>query len=94
MTIDQITQAVSAEKPTSKRQIIRYMNDCDIKPLPGARTRPRRYPDNSPNRILAHLGLRAPLEVRFEADSAGAGRKARIPTMPELRNERRKVRGK
>jgi hypothetical protein len=112
MTIDQITEAIQPHKPVSKRQVIRYLNDCEIRPI-GNRQRPQRYPDNAPNRILVHLGIVPDVAIRFAADSAGNGvttrpyptrkemagilrekRRSALPSMRQLRNERKKARGK
>lgn len=97
MTIDQITQRVTALKPVSRRQVIRYLNDCDIKPS-GARQRPQQYPQNSAIVILHHLGLAEAEELTTSAgNGVAAGRSAkkgaavRIPSMAELRNTRRKA---
>lgn len=83
MTIDQITNTVAASKPVSRRQVIRYLNDCRISPI-GIRQRPQQYPADSADRILTHLGL----------GKVSAPKPARLPSMRELQNERKKARAK
>jgi hypothetical protein len=91
MTIHEITEAIQPHKLVSKRQVIRYMNACKIKPS-GARQRPQRYPDNSANLVLVHLGIVPPVRKSFEADKRAT--KAGIPSLNALRAEKKKARGK
>jgi len=56
MTLEQIRITVSAIKPVSLRQVVRYVRAAGVKPT-GARTRPRWYPDNAAAKVLAHLGV-------------------------------------
>lgn len=95
MTIDQITEAIKPFKPSSRRQVIRYMNACGLEPI-GARQRPQHYPKNSANRVLVHLGIVPPIQKRFVADKSAkvinGASVVKIPTMPQLRAERKKAR--
>ncbi len=83
MTIEQITQTVAAVKPASRRQVVRYLNALEISPV-GARQRPQNYPDDAANRILKHLGLNGGAQAKRQAST-------RIPSMAELRAERKKA---
>ncbi len=94
MTIDQITTEIQPFKAVSRRQVIRYLNDAKIKPL-GIPQRPQPYPENSLNRILIHLGIVPPVAKRFAADASSNGTNGAargIPSMKELRAERKKGR--
>lgn len=57
MTIDQITHEVNRVKPVSRRQVLRYISDFEIKPVSKHRQRPQIYPDDSAARIITELGL-------------------------------------
>jgi len=87
MTIEQITLHVNRFKPASRRQVIRYLNACNLKPL-GARQRPQQYPDTSATEILAHLGLCT------GGTNGHAPKPARLPSTQELRAIAKKARGK
>ena len=58
MTIDQITKEVGSTKPISRRQVLRYLRDFEIKPVSKHRQRPQHYPDDAALRILTELGLK------------------------------------
>ena len=77
MTIDQIQKEVSAAKPVSRRQVIRYLNQCSIRPAGTIRQKPQQYPEDAPVKIKIALGLAKP--------------EARIATMPQLRDVRRRA---
>jgi hypothetical protein len=100
MTVREIHESVNQFKEVSRSQLYNYFSALKIEPI-GARQRPQRFPDNSANRVLVHLGFVPPVHQRFAADassSAGNGanhrQSARIPTMPELRATRKKARAK
>lgn len=89
MTIAQIqTDLARAGKPSSEAQLRRYFTALGIK-RQGARQRPAQYPDNATARIMAHLtGSDLP-----PLDTAAA-RVAKLPSMSQLRNVRKKARAK
>jgi hypothetical protein len=58
ITLDDISKQVCAVKPVSRRQILRYMRSCKIKPAGALRQKPEHYPADSAERILSRLGLR------------------------------------
>lgn len=78
MTIKQIQKEVSSTKPVSRRQLFRYLRTLEIKPVGRLQQKPQHYPENTPNLILAELGLSA----------LGA----KVVSMPRLRRERARVR--
>ena len=86
MTVDQIHLAVKKHKPCSRRNVFRFIATLKIKPL-GHRQRPQQYPEDTPAKILSHLGLaKTPwLLPPTAAEIIGA------PTMRELRAARSKA---
>ena len=77
MTITQIHVEVSRARPVTLRQLWRWVKKLNIKPL-GIRQRPQQYPEDSAELIITALGLtRQP--------------KASIPTMKQLKAEKRKA---
>lgn len=96
MTIDQIREGVAIMKPVSRRQIIRYLVQLNIKPE-GIRQRPQHYPHNAASLILDALGPVNPMRARNTGTAWKTPRAkvaAKLPTMPQLRAERQKARGK
>ena len=94
MTIDEITEAVSSKKETSRRQVQRYLKACEIKPI-GPKQRPQRYPENSAQLILEWLGLGFGGEVSVATAryrETLSQKAARLPSMNELRASRKKAR--
>jgi hypothetical protein len=59
MTVPQIREKLSPVKPVSTPQLYRYIKVLHIEPL-GARQRPQHYPEDTPQKILLHLGLTTP----------------------------------
>lgn len=57
LTIQQIHTLITKHKAVSRRQLFRYFERLGITPFCGLRTRPRLYPDDSADRILAELGV-------------------------------------
>jgi hypothetical protein len=78
MTIDQITQQVNATKPVSRRQVLRYLRNFEIRPVSKHQQRPQQYPEDAGNRILAELGLKVVSmpQLRRERAKAQKGRAA------------------
>ena len=89
MTIAQIqTDLATAGKASSEAQIRRYFAALGIQ-RQGARQRPAQFPDNSSVMILGYLnGVNLP-----PLDTATA-RVAKLPSMSQLRTERKKARAK
>ena len=88
MTIDQIQEKLAPFKPASKRQVIRYLNACKVKPM-GIRQRPQQYPANAVDKIMMRLGLVYGVKkavLKFNAQVRG------LPSMSELRATRQKAR--
>lgn len=56
MTITEILDSVSAEKPMSRPTLYRWLKVCRIRPV-GRRQLPQQYPDTTPETILKKLGL-------------------------------------
>jgi hypothetical protein len=56
ITVKDILIKIRPVKPCSKRQVFRYLDKANVKPL-GVRTRPRLYPDRAPKAILDYLGI-------------------------------------
>jgi hypothetical protein len=54
--LENILAAVREHKPCSRRQLLRYLQDLKIKPV-GIRQRPQLYAEDTPQLVLAHLGL-------------------------------------
>lgn len=77
MTQEEIRETIRPLKPCSLVQLRRYIRELKI-PAVG-RTRPKQYPSDAAGKILEHLGF-------VQRD-----REYRLPTMAELRNERRKA---
>lgn len=79
MTIKEIEAVLDdAGKPVSRAMIYVYFNRIGISPA-GANQRPQQYPEDTADRIKAHLGL-------VTANQKPNG----IASMPDLRRERRK----
>lgn len=76
MTIDQITKEVSSGKAVSRRQVVRYLRDLEIRPLGRLRQRPQIYPDDAGKRILAELGIVSMAQLRRERTRAQKARAA------------------
>ena len=77
MTITQIHAEVSRARQVTLRQLWRWVKITGIKPL-GIRQRPQQYPDDAADTILRALGL-------------SPQPSARIPTMKQLKAEKRKA---
>ena len=95
MTIEEIHKEVSAVKPVSRRQVLRYMKAAFIQPI-GCRQRPQPYPDDTAERIKKLLGLNGNGHRKPAARNGGNGREG-VVTMPALRKARaaaRKARAK
>lgn len=90
MTLQQIKAEIAPLKVISRPQLYNHLTTLNIKPL-GARQRPQNYPEDSAERIKQHLGL-VPVRARNNG-TAWKTPAARIPTMPQLRAERKKARG-
>jgi len=56
MTVQQILIRIQPQKPLSRPAVYNYLKALKIKPI-GARQKPQRYPEDSADRILQHLGL-------------------------------------
>lgn len=87
MTTPQIHSTVNALKPVSYRQVLRYLETLQIKPL-GIRQRPQQYPDDAADKILASLGL----AVKAKAPAASVA-PARLPSMRELKAAKHTAKG-
>lgn len=81
MTIREIKRRLAPAKPVSTASLYRYLGRLKIRPL-AVRQRPQHYPADTPDKILAHLGL----------DAGNGG--GRLVTMGQLRTERKKARAK
>lgn len=55
-TIDQILLELNQVKPCCRRQLHRYLKTFNIKPV-GANQRPQRYPAETTDQLLQHLGM-------------------------------------
>jgi len=78
MTITQIHSEVCKARQVTLRQLWRWVRIIDIKPQGAIRTRPQQYPEDSAARIITALGL-------------SPQPKASIPTMKQLKAEKRKA---
>ncbi|MDE2100749.1 MAG: hypothetical protein KGL39_26120 [Patescibacteria group bacterium] len=56
MTIENILKQVAPAKPMTRATLYTWLRKLRIKPV-GARQHPQQYPDDTPERILAKLGL-------------------------------------
>ena len=85
MTIKQILDRVGERKPITTKTFYRYLAACKIKPA-GARQKPQQYPDDTPDRILAHLGLQIVSMAELRRERTRATRKtnghAPLPRVP------------
>jgi len=83
VTLNQILLAIRVHKTCSEIQARRYLKQFGIEAV-GIRQRPQRYPEDAAERILRGLGyepeVAAPEHVK----------QAHVPSMAELRTERRK----
>lgn len=59
MTVEKILTEVRPLKPMSRETLYVCLRRFKIKPL-GVRQRPQQYPEDTPSRILAKLGLVKP----------------------------------
>jgi len=84
-TVGQILLQLHQVKTCSPTQLYRYFRAAKIKPV-AVRQRPQRYPDDTVERILAHLGLDGETDIQQTI-----GRVNRIPGMNELRRVRAKA---
>jgi hypothetical protein len=77
ITLADITKQVCAIKPVSRRQVLRYMRTCKIRPAGELRQKPEHYPADSAERILERLGLRivSMRELRAERRRAASPRR-------------------
>ena len=75
-TIAQILNEVRVAKTCSDIQLRRYITQLNIKPL-GVRQRPQRYPADTTEKVLEHLGIGLP-----------KAEPVKLPTMRQLRAER------
>lgn len=57
MTITQIQAQLAEHRVLSRQQLYAYFKACEIRPI-GCRQRPQNYPNDSADRILAHLGFK------------------------------------
>jgi hypothetical protein len=57
MTIPEIRKAILRHHPMSKRTIYTHISALGVKPVGKVRTKPQRYPDDTPTRILTRLGI-------------------------------------
>ncbi len=57
MTVPEILARVGEFKPVSRTQLYHYFKAVKIQPI-GARQKPQRFPDDSADRILIHLGFK------------------------------------
>jgi hypothetical protein len=95
MTKPQIQkQLARAGKSVQRAQLDRYLKNFTILPL-GVRQRPQRFPEDTVERILSHLGISgAPSGFAPKHNgilsSKRNGRAAGIVTMKQLKKERRK----
>lgn len=85
MTIEEISKAVSPDAPLPRRQVYRYLAACGIEAMK-PRKRPAQYPVQAAAAIAQHIGLDLPNVAR--RSSSG------IPSMDQLRSERKKASGK
>ena len=76
-TLDAALAAVSKHKPMTKRHFRRLVGAAGIRPVGNYRTRPRMYPYDTAERVLAHLGLN--------------GHAPKLPSMRELKETRTKT---
>lgn len=93
-TIIQILHRIRQLRPCSRAQLYRYLKALEISPAAGAQ-RPQRYPADTANRILTHLGFMAMgqeiVSVDQLARELGFPQTPRIASMKELRAERSKA---
>ncbi len=57
MSITQILLELAPYRPMSHASLYKHLHRLRIKPL-GVRQSPQRYPDDTPNRVLIHLGFK------------------------------------
>lgn len=76
--------------PMSRASVYRDLVELGIKPL-GVRQRPQRWPDDAADKIRARRGIN--LNATAPLDTAAA-RVAKLPSMAQLRKERKKARAK
>jgi hypothetical protein len=57
MTIEQIQTEMKPEKPVSRARLYVYLDRFKIKPVSRVRQTPQQYPEDTPQKILAKLGL-------------------------------------
>ena len=58
ITFRQALEAIQERRPCSPASLRRYLRKLHVKPLGKLRTKPHRFPSDTPNRILGALGER------------------------------------
>jgi hypothetical protein len=56
ITFQQALEAIQERRPCSPASLRRYLRQLHVKPLGRLRTKPHRFPADTPNRILGALG--------------------------------------
>lgn len=88
MTTTQIRKEIhKAGKEVSHAQLYRYLAELRVSPA-GARQRPQRYPEDTAERILKHLGFSSGgrgLATSSPTVQTGAKRAAGIITLKQLK---------